>query len=112
LRKIFANFARDTKTANTGTPNEMVRKWARKLSDEGKQIRFWYSEDDPGLSELEEYFGSSGKLLKSLPHMEVAILRDADHSLNSYAARMQFIAMFEAYLREGFYQDAPIVAPV
>lgn len=87
---------------NVSDSTGQVRKWVRKLSEQGIEIRFWYSTDDPGLSELREFFGANGRLLAAMPHVKVELIEDADHSLNSYRARMQFISMFEAYLREGF----------
>ncbi len=111
FRRIFSSNRRELDD-NLTNPGSLVKKWTRRLSDDGKHIRFWYSEDDPGLSELEMYFGSSGKGLTSLPHIDIGILPGADHSLNSYAARKQFIAMFEAYLREGYNQEIPVGTPV
>jgi pimeloyl-ACP methyl ester carboxylesterase len=94
----------------TGTPHDHIRRAVRHVAESGTHLRFWYSEDDPGLSELEEYFGKDGRQLNALPNVRIETLQGADHSLNSYAARMQFIALFEAFLREGFNES--VITPV
>jgi pimeloyl-ACP methyl ester carboxylesterase len=107
LRKIRGSNG----AAEAGTPHDHIRKAIKRVAEGGTYLRFWYSEDDPGLSELEEYFGKDGRQLASLPNVKIETLPGADHSLNSYAARMQFIAMVEAFLREGFNSE-PVVTPI
>jgi pimeloyl-ACP methyl ester carboxylesterase len=94
-----------------GTPHDDIRRAVKRVAESGTHLRFWYSEDDPGLSELEEYFGKDGRQLMSLPNVRIDTLQGADHSLNSHAARMQFIAMVEAFLREGFNHES-LITPI
>jgi pimeloyl-ACP methyl ester carboxylesterase len=83
-------------------PKAKVFNWAKELSDRNVKTRLWYSDDDPGLVELEEYLGKFGRKMINLPNISVDVLGGADHSLNSHAARLQFIAMFEKFMHESF----------
>ncbi|WP_249692910.1 alpha/beta fold hydrolase [Stappia sp. WLB 29] len=58
------------------------------LALRGVAIVLVFSEGDPGLAQLDTFFGEGWKRLAAYPNIEVAMIPDADHNLTPDAARL------------------------
>jgi len=66
---------------------ETPEAWLHRLSARGVATHFLFSETDASLDEFARYFGRRDWRARRIAGLERAILRDADHSLSSRAAR-------------------------
>ena len=66
-------------------------RWFRVLKSREVRVALFYSDGDPGLSELAHYFGRGRDRFRDLPNVEVSLLSAADHALLEPEARSQFI---------------------
>ena len=73
------------------TSSGQARRWLNLLSARDTRIDLWYSESDPGWSELTHHFTLKDLQLRGLPRIRVAVIPDADHSLHDHAARRHFM---------------------
>ena len=64
-----------------------VRRWMTELAQRRVAVLLLYSEEDPGIDELETFFGPGGARLRRHGTVELETVMQADHSLNSYPAR-------------------------
>ncbi|QGZ35938.1 alpha/beta hydrolase [Stappia indica] len=58
------------------------------LALRGVAIVLVFSEGDPGLAQLDTFFGDGWKRLAAYPNVEIAMIPDADHNLTPDAARL------------------------
>lgn len=70
-----------------------VRRWFQTLQDRKIPVLFVLSENDPGLDELEEYFGGSGRRLAEFDNVSMEILHNADHTLSHHSSRQELLTM-------------------
>lgn len=75
-------------TSGVGDTN-MVEGWLETLASRGVKVSMIYSDHDPGLADLERWFGPEGIRATSLPGVEKHTLLDADHMLTSRRARQE-----------------------
>jgi len=82
------------------------------LARRGVQVAVVLGQEDPGIDELEQYFGASGRDLRAFPTVRVTIVPGLDHMLARHAARQRFIALFLEFLRDryGVAPPSPAVA--
>ncbi|WP_342358906.1 alpha/beta fold hydrolase [Terrarubrum flagellatum] len=73
-------------------------RWMRQLDARDVKMLLIYSTDDPGLAELESYFGPGGRQLLAIGHARIAQLPGADHNLSQPAARQEAIRLIEDVL--------------
>ncbi len=73
-----------------------VRRWFQELSARSVRVRLWYSDMDPGLSELAAKFGRGAQALGRIGGIEVRLIPEADHALHRREAREHFIRSFTA----------------
>ena len=64
-----------------------VRRWMAELAQRRVSVLFIYSDEDPGIDELETFFGPGGRRLQRHENVALQTVTQADHSLNSYPAR-------------------------
>ena len=76
-----------------------VRRWLLALSHRGTWVRLWYSEADPGLTELGQHLGTMGRELRAMPGIEVAVMAGADHALTDRLGQERFLDALQATLR-------------
>jgi pimeloyl-ACP methyl ester carboxylesterase len=69
------------------------------LSARGTRLDLIYSEDDPGLAELSQHFGTRLRGLNGMPGVHVHVIGAADHALLDHTARLQFVEMMVDELR-------------
>lgn len=65
-----------------------VRRWMNELAQRRVAVLLLFSEEDPGIDELETFFGPGGARLRRHDTIELETVTQADHSLNSYPARI------------------------
>jgi alpha-beta hydrolase superfamily lysophospholipase len=70
----------------------------RSLAARGAKTSFVYVEEDPGLDELEVVFGHSGRILRKVPNISMAILNEGDHTFSWKYSRRQLLAAVEETL--------------
>jgi len=64
-----------------------VERWFGELSARGAEVLLVYSENDPGLAELERHLGARSHEAAPLPGVRTAFIADSDHELTPKAAR-------------------------
>ena len=64
-----------------------VERWFGELSARGAEVLLVYSENDPGLAELERHLGARSHDAAPLPGVRTAFIADSDHELTPKAAR-------------------------
>lgn len=64
-----------------------VERWFGELKSRGAEVLLVYSENDPGLAELERHLGDRGRAETPLPGVRRAMIRQADHELTAQSAR-------------------------
>ncbi len=77
-----------------------VRGWFRDLARRGIPVLYVLSFNDPGLDELEEYFGVSGTRLRRLGNVRLHRIENADHTLTHRCARDELFAHMQLLLDE------------
>ncbi len=73
--------------ASAATSANVVEDWFETLSARGVAVSMIFSDNDPGLVELERWLGPEGARATSLPGVARHILPDADHVLTQRTAR-------------------------
>ncbi len=68
--------------------------WVRQLSARGTHLTLAYSENDPGMDELEVHFGLRGRHLVGIPGMRTAFVPAADHILSTRSMRRDWETTF------------------
>lgn len=88
--------------AGTGAPSRygLVRGWFRDLARRGVPVLYVLSFNDPGLDELEEYFGASGIRLRRFGNVQLRRLENADHTLTHCRAREELFGLIQALLND------------
>ena len=64
-----------------------VERWFGELSSRGSEVLLVYSENDPGLAELERHLGAKGRQSEPMPGVRTAMIPGSDHELTPQAAR-------------------------
>ena len=77
-----------------------VERWFGELAARGAQTLLIYSENDPGLSELERHLGDRGRAAAPLPGVRTTTIPDSDHELTPQAARRALSAALDAFVAE------------
>lgn len=75
-----------------------VRRWMRELAERNVKVLMLYSDEDPGIDELETFFGPGGQRLRRLANVELGVVGQADHSLNAYPARALVMHHLEQFV--------------
>lgn len=103
-RKLQTYYLKVANSSNQNnlSPTREVKKWIDKLNEKDKRVCLWYSEDDPGLIELFQYFGTNAKYLQKFANIQFDVLSQADHSLNHHQSRIEFLEKFKQYLQTEF----------
>ncbi len=78
----------------------LVERWFGELSARGAEVLLIYSENDPGLSELERHLGARSHAAAPLPGVRTALIPEADHELTPKAARDALRATLDGFMRE------------
>lgn len=78
----------------------LVRGWFRDLARRGVPVLYVLSCNDPGLDELEEYFGAWGIRLRRLGNVRLHRLENADHTLTHRRAREELLVLVQALLND------------
>ena len=65
----------------------LVERWFGELSARGAEVLLVYSENDPGLAELERHLGARSHGAAPIPGVRTAMIADSDHELTPQAAR-------------------------
>ena len=81
------------------TQNGQTRRWFIHLAARDVKVQLLYSSNDPGLENFSSYFGRKGSLLSGLSQVQFSILKDADHALFDYSARLKFIDMVIQFMK-------------
>jgi hypothetical protein len=84
-----------------GSELRRVRRWMRTLSERQVKVLLVYGDDDPGIDEMETYFGTGAAWLRRLPKVALRLVSDADHSLHAYAAREEVSQWLVAFIVSG-----------
>ena len=79
------------RVAGIETRSGQIMRWFRALKSREVRVALFYSDGDPGLSELAHYFGRGRERFRDLSNVEVGLLSAADHALLEPDARSQFI---------------------
>ncbi len=79
-------------------PHGIVHGWFRDLARRKVPVAYALSFNDPGLDELEEYFGVGGAGLRRLGNVGVHRLENADHTLTHRQAREELFAIITELL--------------
>ncbi len=88
------------RTTGLKTLRGQPRRWFNDISSRGIDFHMFYSNDDPGLANLSQYFGKNGRQIRKLKNVRVHVLRDADHALFDHDARHQLIDEVVKIIRE------------
>ncbi len=75
-----------------------VERWLGELSARGAQVLLVYSENDPGIAELERHLGDRSRAATPLPGVRKAMIAGADHELTPKAARNALSATLDAFV--------------
>ncbi|MDE2364584.1 MAG: alpha/beta fold hydrolase [Hyphomicrobiales bacterium] len=75
-----------------------VERWFGELSARGSQTLLVYSENDPGLAELERHLGPRSRQSSPMPGVRTAVIAAADHELTPQSARKQLSATLDAFV--------------
>ena len=75
-----------------------VERWFGELSARGAQTLLIYSENDPGLAELERHLGERGRAAAPLPGVRTTTISGADHELTPRSAREALSAALDAFV--------------
>ncbi|HMN71942.1 MAG TPA: alpha/beta fold hydrolase [Rhodoblastus sp.] len=76
----------------------LVERWFGELSARGAQVLLVYSENDPGLAELERHLGARSHARTPLPGVRTAMIADADHEMTPRAARIALSETLDAFV--------------
>lgn len=77
----------------------LVERWFGELSARGAEVLLIYSENDPGLSELERHLGARGQTEAPLPGVRTTMIPAADHELTPKAARKALGEALDAFVK-------------
>ena len=77
----------------------LVERWFAELSRRGTRVLLVYSDNDPGLAELERYMGPEGFFF--LPGVTKRLIEGADHTFTPSEARRRLRETLHAFLMEG-----------
>ncbi|MFT4097778.1 MAG: alpha/beta fold hydrolase [Rhodoblastus sp.] len=75
-----------------------VERWFGELSARGAEVLLVYSENDPGIAELERHLGERSRAGTPLPGVRKAMIADADHELTPKAARKALSDTLDAFV--------------
>ncbi len=64
-----------------------VERWFGELSARGSEVLLVYTENDPGLAELERHLGARSRDAKPLPGVSTTVIPGSDHELTPESAR-------------------------
>jgi hypothetical protein len=84
------------------TETGRVRRWFQALYRRNVRVQVVLSPNDPGIDELEQYFGAGFARLRRFPNVSLVRLSNADHTLSTAAARQGFTDAFTDWLRRSF----------
>jgi pimeloyl-ACP methyl ester carboxylesterase len=77
-----------------------VERWFSELSARGSEVLLVYSENDPGLAELERHLGARGRQAQPMPGVRTAVIPASDHELTPQSARRALGATLDAFVAE------------
>ena len=77
-----------------------VERWFGELSARGARTLLIYSENDPGLAELERHLGERGRAAAPLPGVRTTTISGADHELTPRSAREALSAALDAFVSD------------
>jgi pimeloyl-ACP methyl ester carboxylesterase len=97
LRHAMNLFARGKVLRRGGN---VVERWFADLSARGTRVLLIYSDNDPGLAELERYMGPEGCRATALPGVIKRTIENADHTFTPAEARRQLRETLHAFLME------------
>jgi len=79
----------------------LVERWFAELSRRGTRVLLVYSDNDPGLAELERYMGPEGQRATAMPSVTKRLIEGADHTFTPSEARRRLRETLHAFLMEG-----------
>jgi pimeloyl-ACP methyl ester carboxylesterase len=80
--------------------NNLVERWFAELSRRGTRVLLVYSDNDPGLAELERYMGPDGSRATAMPGVTKRLIENADHTFTPSEARRRLREALQAFLTE------------
>ncbi len=83
VRSVPATFAIRRAVPGLNT----VERWFSELSARGSEVLLVYTENDPGLAELERHLGARSRDAKPLPGVSTTLIAGSDHELTPESAR-------------------------
>jgi pimeloyl-ACP methyl ester carboxylesterase len=78
----------------------LVERWFEELSRRGTRVLLVYSDNDPGLAELERYMGPDGSRATAMPGVTKRLIEKADHTFTPSEARRRLRETVHAFLTE------------
>lgn len=78
----------------------LVERWFGELSARGSEVLLVYSENDPGLAELERHLGPRGRQAAPLPGVRTALIGESDHELTPRYARAALGDALDAFIAD------------
>ncbi len=101
LRRFLQRIGRvvgGLRPARSDSPLHAVWAAMDNLKSRGASVRFVYSDNDPGLDEIDAHFGRGGRRLRQYGDAALVRLPNADHNLNAVDARRRFVAWLDEFL--------------
>jgi hypothetical protein len=87
--------------ASAWSGQNLVERWFAELSRRGTRVLLVYSDNDPGLAELERYMGPEGQRATAMPGVTKRLIEGADHTFTPSEARRRLRETLHAFLMEG-----------
>jgi pimeloyl-ACP methyl ester carboxylesterase len=82
------------------TRKNLVERWFEELCRRGTRVLLVYSDNDPGLIELERYMGPEGRRATALPGVTKHVIDNADHTFTPAEARRRLRHALHLFLVE------------
>jgi pimeloyl-ACP methyl ester carboxylesterase len=82
------------------TGKNLVERWFEELSRRGTRVLLVYSDNDPGLAELERYMGPDGSRATAMAGVTKRLIENADHTFTPSEARRRLREALHAFLTE------------
>lgn len=90
----------------------LVRGWFEELARRRVPVLYALSFNDPGLDELEEYFGAGGVRLNRMGNVRLHRLENADHTLTHHATREELYQLVAALADRLAPDGLPVPEPI
>ena len=75
-----------------------VERWFDELASRGAEVLLVYSENDPGLAELERHLGAKSRDASPRPGVRTKMIAAADHEMTPRNARQALGAAIDAFV--------------